>query len=275
MTAALQVDRLHFQRGTRTILDDVRLELEPRQVTAVLGPNGAGKSTLLGCIAGLLKPTSGSIRIGADEVRSIPGPQRARLLAFLPQSPEIAWPIDVENLVALGRIPHQRTASSQAHQAAIERALAMTDTARWAKRTVTELSGGERARVLLAKVFASETDWILADEPFAGLDPSHQFDAAELLRNFAGAGGGVILTIHDLSLAARIADRIVLLHRGQVVADGPPEIALSAGNLRAVYGVEAEWLIASSRHRTPVIAIHGRHVGQLEEGDSGWRTGKL
>lgn len=260
MNLAIHLDHVAFHRGVRAILEDVRLTFEPRTVTAVLGPNGAGKSTLLGCIAGLLEPSSGCIRIGRDPVASIPGQERARTLAFLPQSPEIAWPVDVETVVALGRIPHERSASARDNRAAIERALELTDTARWAKRPVNELSGGERARVLLARVFANEARWILADEPFAGLDPSHQLEAAELLRNFAAGGGGVILTIHDLSLAARIADRIVLLHEGRVVADGPPEVALSSDNLRDVYGVETEWLIASSRHRTPIVAIHGRHV---------------
>ncbi len=260
MSTAIHVDHVSFRRGARAILSDVRLAFEPQTVTAVLGPNGAGKSTLLGCMAGLLQPSSGSVRIGGDVVASIPGPKRSRMLAFLPQSPEIAWPIDVETLVELGRIPHQRTASTQANKAAIKCAMALTHTAHWAKRPVTELSGGERARVLLARVFANAADWILADEPFAGLDPSHQFEAAELLRDFATAGGGVILTVHDLSLAARIADRIVLLHEGRVVADGPAELALSSDTLREVYGVEAEWLIASSPHRTPVVAIHGRHV---------------
>lgn len=258
--SSLHIDHLDFRYGARAILSDVHLTFEPRTVTAVLGPNGAGKSTLLGCAAGLLQPSTGSARVGAHDVHAMPGAQRARALAFLPQTPEIAWPVDVETLVALGRIPHQRTASAHDNRAAVERALAKTDTARWAKRIVTELSGGERARVLLARVLANEASWILADEPFTGLDPSHQFEAAELLREFAVAGGGVILSIHDLSLAARIADRIVLLHDGRVVADGEPETALNATNLREVYGVETEWLIASSRHRTPIIAIHGRHA---------------
>lgn len=260
MTEPIRVEKLCFHRGTRAILADVRLTFEPGTVTAVLGPNGAGKSTLLACIGALLRPSSGSIRIGSTEVASLPGPQRARTIAYLPQSPEISWAVDVETLVALGRIPHRRSASADANQAAVRRAMTVTHTAQWAKRAVTELSGGERARVLLARVLANEPDWILADEPFTGLDPSHQFEAAELLRAFAASNGGVVLTIHDLSLAARIADRIVLLHAGRVVADGPPETALRSENLRTVYGVETEWLIAGSRHRTPVVAIHGRHA---------------
>lgn len=254
----IRIDHLHFHRRDRAILRDIRLDLKPGTVTAVLGPNGAGKSTLLECIVGLLKPTNGTVSVGGTEVSALPSDERARKLAFLPQTPEIAWPIDVENLVALGRIPHQRSATAQENAAAVRRALEKTHTKQWSKRIVTELSGGERARVLLARLFATEAHWILADEPFAGLDPLHQFEAADLLRGFASSGGGVVITVHDLSLAARIADRIVLLHGGQIVADDAPEAALNASNLREVYGVNTEWLRASAPHRTPIVAIHGR-----------------
>ncbi|MGD9600142.1 MAG: ABC transporter ATP-binding protein [Steroidobacteraceae bacterium] len=257
----LQADRLTLRRGTRTVLKNVDVSFATGAVTAVLGPNGAGKSTLLMCLAGLLEPESGRVLLNEKTLGDISHAERAQQIAFLPQLPEVAWPIDVEHLVGLGRIPYQRTASAEDNERAVRRAMEMTSTSQWAQRVVTELSGGERARVLLARVFANESRWILADEPFAGLDPSHQFEAAELLREFAGRGGGVLLTIHDLSLAARIADRIVLLHEGRVVADAAPEVALSVDNLRQVYGVETEWLIASARHRTPIIAIHGRHVG--------------
>ncbi len=254
----IRIDHLTFHRRDRAILRDIRLLLQPGAVTAVLGPNGAGKSTLLECIVGLLKPSSGTVSVSEVEVATIPSEERARKIAFLQQTPEIAWPIDVENLVALGRIPHQRRASAQENAAAVQRAMKKTHTAQWAKQIVTELSGGERARVLLARLFATEARWILADEPFAGLDPLHQFEAADLLREFTVAGGGVVLTVHDLSLAARIADRVVLLNDGRVVADDVPEVALNAANLREVYGVDTEWLRASAPQRTPVIAIRGR-----------------
>ena len=260
MSARIHIDRLSFYRGARAVLRDIDVPFESGRITAVLGPNGAGKSTLLACIAGLLQPSSGAIRLGDEDVQRMNGAYRARQIAFLPQAPEIAWPLDVQNFVALGRIPHQRIASADENSAAVARAMDSTATTPWARRIVTELSGGERTRVLLARALASETHWILADEPFTGLDPNHQLAAAELLRNFTQRGGGVVLTSHDLSLAARIADRIVLLHEGQIVADGSAETALSPDNLRAVYGVDTEWLIAGTRHRTPIIAIHGRHA---------------
>jgi len=258
--STLAIRQLQFSRGPRVILKGLDLTLSAGRVTAILGPNGAGKSTLLGCLAGLLAPESGSIDVDGARLDTLPGKERARRIAFLPQSAMIAWPIDVQTLVGLGRIPYSGVASDEQNREAVHQAMEMTRVSQWADRIVNELSGGERARVLLARVLAGTSQWILADEPFTGLDPAHQLEAAELLRQFAANGGGVVLTVHDLSLAARIADRIVLLNEGCIVADGTPEHALDAANLRAVYGVETEWLV-SRAHRTPVIAIHGRHAG--------------
>jgi iron complex transport system ATP-binding protein len=256
----LQVSQLSFSRGPRPILQGVELTLQPGRLTAILGPNGAGKSTLLANMAGLLKPNRGRVELGGIELRALSSRERAQRIAYLPQLPEIAWPIDVETLVGLGRIPFAGVASERENCMAVLRAMEMTATTQWARRIVTELSGGERARVLLARVFAGTSQWILADEPFTGLDPAHQFEAVESLRRFAAEGGGVVLTVHDLSLAARTADRVVVLNNGRVVADGTPEEALDPSVLRNVYGVETEWLVAGAR-RTPVIAIHGRHCG--------------
>jgi iron complex transport system ATP-binding protein len=257
---SLIVRTLNFRRGERLILDAVDLAIEPAGITAVLGPNGAGKSTLLACIAGLLEPDSGQIELNGQPIATLPLQQRARHIAFLPQTPEIAWPIDVATLVGLGRIPFAGFVSDADNAAAVQRAMQRTDVAAWAKRIATTLSGGERARAQLARILAGESEWILADEPFAGLDPAHQFEAADLLRQFASRGGGVILTIHDLTLAARIADRIVILDQGRVVADGTPESALTPATLRRVYGIEAQWFAAGTRGGSPMIAIHGKRA---------------
>lgn len=254
----LKISGLEFRRGSRVVLDSIDLHLQAGGVTAVLGPNGAGKSTLLSCIAGLLRPERGSVELDGAPLFSLPAMQRARRIAFLPQTPEIAWAVDVQTLVSLGRIPHQGVSSDDEDRAAITRAMEKTQVAQWADRTVTTLSGGERARVLLARVLAGESDWILADEPFTGLDPSHQFEAAELLRAAADQGGGVVLTIHDLTLAARIADRIVMLDGGRIVADGVPQTALTPQILRDVYSIDAQWLVDASGVTPPIIAIHGR-----------------
>jgi iron complex transport system ATP-binding protein len=256
----LRVADLTFERSGRRLLDSVSVQFASGTVTAVLGPNGAGKSTLLGCMAGLLHASHGAVDLDDAPLRSLMADERARRIAFLPQIPEISWPVDVATLVGLGRLPYRHLASEAENEAAVRRAMQATRTTQWSQRTVTTLSGGERARVLLARVLAGESDWILADEPFAGLDPAHQFEAADLLRSLAELGRGVVLTIHDLALAARIADRVVVLHHGRIVADGTPEAALTPTALREVYGIDAQWLSVRERG-TPLIAIHGRHAG--------------
>ncbi len=256
----LRVADLTFERAGRRILDSVGVQFASGSLTAVLGPNGAGKSTLLGCMAGLLRASHGAVDLDGTPLTSLAADERARRIAFLPQIPEVSWPVDVATLVALGRIPFRHLASDAENEAAVQRAMQTTRTTQWSQRTITTLSGGERARVLLARVLAGESDWILADEPFAGLDPAHQFEAADLLRSLAGHGRGVVLTIHDLALAARIADRVVILHRGRVVADGAPEAALTPPTLREVYGIDAQWFSVRERG-APLIAIHGRHAG--------------
>ena len=260
MNHALRIAGLTVERAGRPILDSIGLQFASGAVTAVLGPNGAGKSTLLGCMAGLLRPSHGTVELDGTPLTTLAADERARRVAFLPQIPEISWPVDVATLVGLGRIPFRHRASDADNEAAVRRAMEATRVTQWSQRTVTTLSGGERARVLLARVLAGESDWILADEPFAGLDPAHQFEAADLLRSLAAHGRGVVLTIHDLALAARIADRVVILHHGRVVADGAPEAALTPSTLREVYGIEAQWLTVRERS-VPLIAIHGRHAG--------------
>lgn len=257
-TSTIKIGGLRFLRGSRVVLDSIDLQLQSGGVTAVLGPNGAGKSTLLSCIAGLLRPERGTVELDGASLQSFPAMQRARRIAFLPQTPEIAWAVDVQTLVSLGRIPFQGISSDAEDQAAVARAMDKTEVTQWANRTVTTLSGGERARVLLARVLAGESDWILADEPFTGLDPSHQFEAAELLRSVADQGGGVVITIHDLTLAARIADRVVILNDGHIVADGTPQTALTPQILRDVYSIDAQWLTDPTSATPPMIAIHGR-----------------
>src|SRR5262245_30664636 len=165
----LRVAELTFERGGHSILDSLTVQLASGSVTAVLGPNGAGKSTLLGCMAGLLRPSYGIVELDATPLTALAADERARRIAFLPQIPEISWPVDVTTLVALGRIPFRHRASDAENEAAVRRAMQATRTTQWSQRTVTTLSGGERARVLLARVLAGESDSILADEPVAGL----------------------------------------------------------------------------------------------------------
>ena len=242
--------------GGRAVVDVVSLALRPGGVTAVVGPNGAGKSTLLACLAGLRQPEAGEVRLGETALAALPARTRARRIGFLPQTPEIAWRLDVETLVALGRTPYAGPFGPGAQdRAAVTRAMQDADIEAFARRDVASLSGGERARVLIARALAGEPEWLLADEPLTGLDLGHQLDVATLLRRFAEAGGGVVITVHDLGFAARCADRVVVLADGRVLADAAPEAALSPQVLQAAYGVDAAWLTGRAG---PVLDIVGR-----------------
>lgn len=237
---SIQLDRLRLAYGPKVVLDGVSLTLHAGEVTAVIGPNGAGKSSLLACAAGLIRPQGGDARLDGRPVLDLPLRSRAQAVAYLPQTTEIAWPITVRALAGLGRLPHHGVfGESDADRTAIADALKAAGVDDLAERQVATLSGGERARALLARGLAGGPRFLLADEPTAGLDPGHALDMANLFRAQAKGGVGVIVTLHDLSLAARAADRIVVLASGKVVADGAPAAALTEDVLALAYRVRA------------------------------------
>lgn len=238
MSGVLEARGLTLKRGRREILAGLDLSVRAGEVTALVGPNGAGKSTLLAGLCGLLPPAEGAVRLDGQDLSTLPPKARARRIGFLPQAPEIAWPLEVRILVGLGRTPHIGARGLSAADARIiDAALEEAGAADLAERDASTLSGGERARVMIARVLAGEPDWLLADEPLAGLDPGCQIDAADTLVRRARAGCGVVLTLHDLTLAARIADRVLVLAGGGLLADGPPEAALGPDVLSRAFGV--------------------------------------
>ncbi len=218
-------------------LDSVSASLAPGGITAICGPNGAGKSTLLATLAGLVAPGSGEVLFDGQPLDRMSARARARAIGYLPQAAEVAWDVSVSSLVALGRLPHRDTGA-----AAISRAIAACDLETFARRPVSTLSGGEKARALLARVLAGAPRWILADEPLAALDLAHQLAMLRVLRAEAELGTGVVLVLHDLALAMNHADRVIVLDNGSLKADSAPEEALSLGVIRDVWGVEARWL---------------------------------
>ena len=254
----LATTALRVRLGGCAVVDGVTLAFRPGEVTAIVGPNGAGKSTLLTCLAGLRRPDEGEVRLGREALSALKARLRAQRVGFLPQTPEIAWRLDVETLVGLGRTPHAGSfGQGPQDAAAITRALRVADLEGFARRDVASLSGGERGRVLIARALAGEPQWLLADEPLTGLDLGHQLDVSALFRQFAAAGGGVVVTVHDLGFAARVAARVLVMANGRVIADGTPEKALAPHVLRAAYGVDAAWL----QGRTgPVLDVAGRHA---------------
>ena len=243
--------------GRRPVVQQVSASLQAGSFVGIIGPNGAGKSTLLRAMLGLLPTTAGSITIDGENVARMVRGAVARKLAYLPQGQTLHWPLTVERLVALGRLPHLAPMSgmSAADAQAIERAIGRADVEALRHRIATELSGGERARVLLARTLAVEAPALVADEPLASLDPGHQIDVMELLLREARAGALVVTVLHDLTMAARYCDRLLLLDKGHLVADGLPLEVLTAENLKTVYGINA---LVDTRGASPMIVPLGR-----------------
>ena len=241
MTAFLNAQSLSVTLAGRVVLRDVSLALSAGHLVALVGPNGAGKTTLLRALAGLV-PSEGAIHVGGDALSSLSLRERARRFAYLPQGHIVHWPLPARDIIALGRYPHGATDPARLTPKdadAVQRAMQAADVTRFAARRVTELSGGERSRVALARVLAVEAPVILADEPTNSLDPRHQIDVMKTLRTAADQGGLVMVVTHDLGLAARFADTIVVLSEGRLVSLGVPADALSEQVMAEVFRVSA------------------------------------
>ena len=247
----LSVQSLSVTLGGAKVLRDVSAALLPGQVTAILGPNGAGKSSLIRCLAGLLPPAAGRVTLDGADLATLDSRTCARRIGYLPQATELAWNLPAREIVALGRHPWRSpfAAPSPADAGAIAAAMAATDTSAFADRLVKDLSGGERARVLLARVLAGRPEWILADEPLASLDPAHQRAMLTLLARAAAGGAGVVLIVHDLNHALRIADRVLLLRDGQLRHDGTAAETLTPSAIAEIFDIAVERIPPSAGAR--------------------------
>jgi iron complex transport system ATP-binding protein len=225
------------------IVERARVKLRRGELTVLVGPNGAGKTTLIRALAGLL-PADGRITLDDKPLPSFDPRERARRIAYLPQGNVFHWPMPVEAVVALGRYPHADpfAAASQRDRDAVRAALAATDTEAFAARPVTSLSGGERARVALARALATQAPVLLADEPTVSLDARHQLIVMNVLREAAHNGTAVLAVLHDLSLAARFADNVLLMQDGRIVTQGEPKDVLTTERIAQVFGVSAQML---------------------------------
>ncbi|TNF25771.1 MAG: ABC transporter ATP-binding protein [Deltaproteobacteria bacterium] len=230
--------------GGRSVLDGVDLTVAPGRVTALLGPNGAGKSTLFRVLAGLETPAAGEVTLGGRALARIPARERARQLALVLDPPVLSFSWTAFELVLMGRAPHLAAGrfESEADHARARSALEAVDAAHLAERVYPTLSAGERQRVLIARALCQDTPVVLMDEPTSHLDPAHALRLAALLRELAGQGRAVACVLHDLPLAARTADEVVLLSGTKIHAAGPPREVLTAEALEAVYGVSARWV---------------------------------
>lgn len=237
----LDVQGLSLKRGGSQVLHDINLTLRPGQVLGVLGPNGAGKSSLLGVLCGELAPTAGRVHLEGLGLDDWPGQERARRLAVLPQASSLGFAFSVAEVVGLGRLPH--ASGRQRDREIVEAALAAADAQHLVERSYLALSGGERQRVHLARVLAQlwpgePGTTLLLDEPTSALDPLHQHTTLQAVCSFADRGASVLVILHDLNLAARYCDHILLLEQGRGHALGTPQQVLTPTALRAVFGID-------------------------------------
>ncbi|EMD82838.1 ABC transporter ATP-binding protein [Pacificimonas flava] len=246
--SALHVEGLGYSAGGRALVTDASFALQPGSFTMLIGPNGSGKTTLIRLALGLLKPDTGTARLAGEDVQRLSMRQRALRAAYLPQSRPLAWPQPVIDLVALGRFAYGggpgRLAGDDA--IAVEKAVAACRLQPLLHRSADTLSGGELARVHLARAMATEAPLIVADEPAAALDVRYQHEVMQLFANATGAGRAVLAVVHDLTLAARYADRLIWMSEGHIVADGTPADTMTAERLRSVFVVEADVAVGAS-----------------------------
>ena len=233
------------------VLHGVTLSVAPGEFVGLAGPNGAGKTTFLRAAAGLLRVSGGDLRIDGRTLESYGHRPLARTVAYLAHGAPAHWPMPVERVVSLGRLPHTRAFGSLTtdDRRVVDEAMRESEVAHLASRPVSELSEGERARVMIARALAQQPKLLLADEPTAALDPYHQLRVLELLRAVATRGGAVLAVFHDLPLAARYCSRLALLVDGRILAQGTPDKIMTSENVRAAYGVEIQ------SGRAPIFAL--------------------
>ena len=234
----LTLSEFTVKRGTCPVVDSVSAKVKTGECVGLIGPNGAGKTTLMRAAQGLLPHE------GRSSLAALSSAERARTCAWMPQARDIAWPVSVETLVALGRIPHLPRGARLTGEdhVAVNAALEQMGLTALRTRPATELSGGEQARALIARALAQNTDLLMADEPIAGLDPAGQIATMRVFAGLAEQGRAVIVSLHDLGLAARHCTRLLLMHQGRLVADGTPDDVLTKDNLRVVFGVSAHYV---------------------------------
>jgi iron complex transport system ATP-binding protein len=237
------------------ILDGVSIDIVAGELLALVGPNGAGKSTLLSVLSGDVTPSTGSVRIDGRDIRSIRHIELARLRSVLTQENQVSFPFTVAEVVEMGRSPWARTADRSDDETAIAEAIRATDVAHLAARRYTSLSGGEKARVSLARVLAQGTPTVFLDEPTAALDLRHQEEVMATAAVLARAGRAVVVVVHDLSLAAAYADRVALIASGRLETVGTPAEVFTAERVERVYGLPVE--VREQNGRPVILPVRG------------------
>ena len=244
----LIANKVTYEINGTSVIKNITVSLEPGELVVILGPNGAGKTSLLRTLVGLTKINSGTVELDDISCHEMLPEKRALLISYLPQSRPLIWHNRVIDIVSLGRFAYGANLSrlGPIDAAAVEDALSTCNLKKLAKRNALTLSGGELARVHFARALASKTPLLLADEPIAKLDPLHQIQVANLLRQYVDQGGGAMIVLHELSIAARIADRLIWMKNGEIFTEGKPAETLTSEIMREIYEVNAH--IAKDNH---------------------------
>jgi len=256
----LRADNVTLNYGGRDIVSNVSFAIPDGKVTVIVGANACGKSTLLRGLSRLLRPASGRVMLDGRVIHSMPSKEVARVVGILPQSPIAPEGITVRDLVARGRYPHQGWFQqwSAADDLAVERALTATDTAQLASRPLEELSGGQRQLVWIAMALSQDPDILLLDEPTTFLDVRHQLDALDVLAALnRERGTTIVMVLHELNLAARYADHMVLMCEGRIIAEGTPTVVVTAERMREAFGLESQ-IISDPISHSPMVIPVGR-----------------
>ncbi len=239
--AEIKLNNVCLEAGGVRLLYDASASFRSGEFIALIGPNGAGKTTMLKCALALMAPSTGTVMLDGRTIADITPLQRARLVSYLPQSRPLAWPVRVRDVVALGRYAYGASITKLKGEddAAVAEAMHDCDLDHLADRRTDTLSGGELARVHCARAFAAKAPLLIADEPVASLDPSHQFQIMALIRAYVDNGGGAVVVLHDIALAARFADRLIWMKDGEIHANGNPDETLTAARMKQIFAVNA------------------------------------
>ena len=263
----LKIKDVVFSYASTPILKNVCMELAPSEVLGIVGPNGSGKSTLIRCIDRILKPQNGSILLDGRDIKKMGRMEIAKRMGYVPQTFSRVFPATVFDTVLMGRRPHLGWRSSEHDIEKVLEALKLLEIEDFALRDFNEISGGEQQKVFLARALAQEADVLLLDEPTSNLDIRHQLEVMEVIRSLVVEKGiSAIMAIHDLNLASRYADRVVMLNGGRICSAGDPALVLTAENIKSVYGVEAVVKNESGKpYIVPIRPIWAEATSKLSE----------
>lgn len=255
----IETEDIAFAFNGQSVLDSVSLDVRKGEIVGLIGPNGAGKTTFLRLVSGVLEPDRGSIHLDGDAVGTLSADELGRRISVVPQQTELSFDFSIRDVITMGRNPYQGRLErlQSADRSLVNQAMAQTDTDHLADRPFSAVSGGERKRVLIARAIAQDTPAMLVDEPTASLDINHQVAVFELLRGLVGDDKAILTAVHDLNLAARYCDRLVLLHDGQVKATGTAEDVLQPKQLHPAYGIDTT-VEENPVTGTPMVVAHPR-----------------